>query len=470
MDKLNELIAKRGALVETLSTDALIDDDAKFRAAEAEIAELDKKIERARRAQDAAARDATPVGSSDANPMAEIEAVLEGEAQLGRRQEFARTANFDHYVRRARAELRHTAPTVYAQVTNPETSFRTLGEQLRAVCSYYISGRDVGTMDKRLVRAPTGASEVNDPTSAGFLVQADFAMAIFMRAYEMGELLNRVESKLSLSTNANGIKIPGIDETSRATGSRWGGVQSYWLAEGVSPAPTKPKFRLIELDLKKLISLMYVTDELIADAAVLTTIANQAFSEEVMFMTEDAIFRGSGAGQPQGFMKSDSKIAVEKEKGQAAKSIVYENVTNMWSRLWARSRRNAIWTINQDAEPQLLGLSQVIGTAGVPVYLPPNGLSGAPYGVLLGRPVIPLEYNETVGTEGDLALVDVSQYVLADKGGVQQATSMHVAFTTDEMVFRITYRVDGEPLWHKPLTPYKGSNTLSPFITLATRG
>jgi hypothetical protein len=37
--------------------------------------------------------------------------------------------------------------------------------------------------------------------------------------------------------------------------------------------------------------------------------------------------------------------------------------------------------------------------------------------------------------------------VLADKGGVQAATSMHVAFLTDEMVFRITYRVDGEPIW-----------------------
>jgi hypothetical protein len=46
---------------------------------------------------------------------------------------------------------------------------------------------------------------------------------------------------------------------------------------------------------------------------------------------------------------------------------------------------------------------------------------------------------------------------------------MHVAFLTDEMTFRITYRVDGEPIWNAPLTPYKGANTLSPFVTLQSR-
>jgi len=44
-----------------------------------------------------------------------------------------------------------------------------------------------------------------------------------------------------------------------------------------------------------------------------------------------------------------------------------------------------------------------------------------------------------------------------------------VAFLTDEMVFRFIYRVDGEPIWNAPLQPFKGSNTLSPFVALASR-
>jgi HK97 family phage major capsid protein len=119
--------------------------------------------------------------------------------------------------------------------------------------------------------------------------------------------------------------------------------------------------------------------------------------------------------------------------------------------------------------PQLTQMAMVIGTGGVPVYMPASGISGQTYGTLFGRPVVPVEYCSTLGTVGDIILADFSQYVLADKGGVESASSAHVAFLTDEMVFRITYRVDGQPMWHSALTPFKGSNTLSPFITLATR-
>ncbi len=149
------------------------------------------------------------------------------------------------------------------------------------------------------MRAPTGAGEV-DPTGGGFLVQVDFAASIFMLAHDMGEILSRV-NKMPISANANGIKIPGVDETSRATGSRWGGVASNWVGEGTAVTPSKPKFRTIEFDLKKLMSVMYTTDELLQDSTALTSIAAQAFSEEVMFMTEDAIFEGTGAGMPFGY-------------------------------------------------------------------------------------------------------------------------------------------------------------------------
>jgi len=336
---------------------------------------------------------------------------------------------------------------------------------MQAIQRYYESRG--ANSDGRLVRAPTGGYE-GDPSSGGFLVQTDFASAVFARAYEMGNILAATQ-KLTITTNANSIKIPGIDETSGATGSRWGGVQSYWVAEGTSVTASRPRFRLIELDLKKLMSVMYVTDELLADQNLLTTIASQAFSEELMFMVEDSIIEGSGAGQPQGILNANALVTVAKETGQPTGTVVKENIDKMWSRMWVRSRQNAGWYINQDVEPALLGLSQVIGTAGAPVYLPPGGYNAAPYGMLLGRPVYPVEYCSSLGTVGDVILADFTQYVVAQKGGMQAATSMHVAFLTDEMVYRITYRVDGESIWSASLTPFKGSATKSPFVALATR-
>ena len=188
-----------------------------------------------------------------------------------------------------------------------------------------------------------------------------------------------------------------------------------------------------------------------------------------MFMIEDSVYRGTGAGMPQGFLNAPCKVTVPIEKGQATQTIVYQNLINMWSRMWNRSRFNACWFINQDVERQLYQVNQVIGTAGVPVYLPPGGLSEKPYATLFGRPVVPVEYAETLGTEGDIVLADLSQYVMADKNAMQQMSSIHVRFLTDEMTFRITYRCDGQPIWQAPLTPYRGTQTKSPFVTLAGR-
>ena len=340
--------------------------------------------------------------------------------------------------------------------------FKSLGEQLMAVARHYTGG----TTDQRL-RAATGMGEA-DPSGGGFPIQVDFSANILQRIYDMGEVAQRV-FRLGISSNANGIKIPGIDETSRATGSRWGGVQAYWVGEGDAITASRPKFRLIELDLKKVGALWYVTDELLQDAGALTGIANEAFAQELTFVIEDSIFRGTGAGQPQGFLNSNCLITVPAEKGQASKTLLYQNLLNMWARMWARSRLNAVWFINQDVEPQLYAVNQVIGTAGVPVYLPPGGISEKPYATLFGRPVIPVEYCDTLGNAGDIVLADMSQYVVADKNAMQQMSSVHVRFVNDEMTFRLTYRLDGNVTWPAALTPYKGTQTKSPFIALAAR-
>lgn len=435
-----------------------------FKACEKRIADAEAEMgrfEREQRAQAALARSHDPAGGGESLPIEESRALS---AHLGssfspnsRGTDVALAARFRSLCGVARRE----AGIQFEAAKH----FRNFGEQLQAIQSYYVS-RGSNT-DSRLVRAPTGAGEV-DPTGGGFLVQIDFANAIFMLAHEMGEVLGRV-NKIPISEKSNGLKIPGVDETSRATGSRWGGVQSYWVDEGTQPTATKPKFRIIEFDLHKLFSLMYMTDELLQDSTALTPIAGQAFSEEIMFMTEDAIYEGTGAGQPLGILNSPSLVSIAKQPGQAAATVVKENIDNMWARCWARSRKNAVWYINQDCEPQLNQMGQVVGTGGLPVYLPPGGLSASPFGTLYGRPVIAVEYSAALGTPGDIVLADLSQYTLVDKGGVQAATSMHVAFLTDQMVFRITYRVDGQPMWSKPLTPFKGTLTKSPFIAIAQR-
>lgn len=341
-----------------------------------------------------------------------------------------------------------------------EKRFASFGEQLMAA---YRAAMPGGKVDERLTtRAASGLNE-STPSDGGFLVQQDFVTELLKRTYETGILASKVK-KIPISTNANGMKINAIDEDSRANGSRWGGVQTYWEGEADEITASKPKFRQMELSLKKLTGLCYATDELLQDAAALEAVIRQAFAEEFGFKIDDAILSGSGEGEPLGILSSGAIVTVAKEASQTD-IITVENLIKMWNRLWSRSRANAVWYINQELEPYLYTLK--IGDK--PVYIPAGGLSEKPYGTLFGRPVVPIEQCSAAGEVGDIILADIGQYLLIDKGGVKSASSIHVRFLYDENVFRFIYRVDGKPIWTKPLTPYKGSATVSPFVTLAKR-
>lgn len=342
---------------------------------------------------------------------------------------------------------------------NREKGFRSLGDFLQAVVGYYAAG---GQVDPRLTRAITGAGEAV-PQDGGFLVQTDFAAELLQKTYTTGQVVSRAR-RIPISGNANGLKINAVSESSRASGSRWGGILAYWKGEGDTKTASQPKFRQMELSLKKLIGLCYATDELLQDASALESVIRQSFTDEFAFQLDDALINGSGAGMPLGILNSGCRVNVSRD---TASSVLSEDIINMWARLYAPSRPNSAWFINQDVEPQLYQMSLAVGTAGGQLtYMPPGGLSNAPYATLMGRPVVPIEQCQTLGTAGDVILADFSEYLMIEKGGIQSASSIHVRFVNDETCFRFVLRIDGQPTWNTTLTPYKGSNTLSPFIVL----
>jgi HK97 family phage major capsid protein len=305
-------------------------------------------------------------------------------------------------------------------------------------------------------------------SQGGFLVGTDRPGGLMARVYEVGNLL-RMATMYPVSANSNSMTLLGEAETSRKDGFRRGGVLGYWESEGGLKEDSQPSFREINLKLKKVIGLVLATDELLQDAATLEAHINRVLPEELRFLVENAIIRGTGAGQPRGILAGGGPlITVAAQPAQPITTLVSENIMDMWSRLYVPSRKRAVWLINQDVEPQMDQFTIGVGTGGSVLYMPPGGLSAAPYGTLKGRPVIVNEYSSTLGTVGDIILADLSEYYMIDKG-MQSASSIHVYFLYDKTAFRFVYRVDGQPAWAAPLTPYQGTNTVSPFVTLAGR-
>ena len=298
---------------------------------------------------------------------------------------------------------------------------------------------------------------------------ADHTRALIERLYLDSELLARC-FEMPISAKGNGITYPAFDEKSRANGSRLGGVQAYWQNEADSAIATKPRFMRGELVAKKLMGFAFCTSELFRDADALEIFVSMALSKELSFKLVDAIVNGDGAGRPLGVMNSGALITVAKQAGQAAGTIVAANITDMWRRCWGPSRRTAVWLAHPDAEAQCIGLTASVGTGGapIPLYVATNDPDRQPYNLMLGRPVIALEQTQVPGTPGDLMLCDFSRFAIAMKE-TRADVSMEVKFLTDEMAFRLVMRVDGQPLDAYPITPYTGTDTVSPISLIAQR-
>jgi HK97 family phage major capsid protein len=256
-----------------------------------------------------------------------------------------------------------------------------------------------------------------------------------------------------------------VDESSRANGSRGGGILGYWMAEAGTKTATKPKFSQIDLKLKKVAAACYATDELLEDAGALSAWINRYVPGELRFKVEDAIVNGDGVGKPSGIVNANCLVsAVRTDAGKIAAA----DIAAMWACRYPGAN-DYVWLISSTIFPQLNALT--VGQ--VPVYLPPGGMNQSPNGTIYGRPVIETEYNPGLGAVGDILLVAPSEYALITKGsGIQSAMSIHVAFMTDESVYRFVGRYDGAPLWPAAVTRFQTSTdfvttTISPFVALA---
>ena len=263
------------------------------------------------------------------------------------------------------------------------------------------------------------------------------------------------------------LSLPTIVDTTHAT-NVFGGVRAYWTPESGSYTASEPSFGQVSLTAKKLTAYTSAANELLADSAIsLEALLMRLFPQALAYFEDDAFINGVGGGQPVGILNADALITVAKETGQAATTIVAENIDKMYSRMLPSSRARAVWVAHPDTLPQLVSMARSVGTGGSAAVMP--SLTGSAPVTLYGRPIVFTEKCQTLGTAGDLFFVDFGYYVIGDRQTLTMASSPHVRFQNDETVWRFTQRVDGRPWLESALTPRNGSNTLSPFVNLATR-
>ncbi|MFZ4617794.1 MAG: phage major capsid protein [Rectinemataceae bacterium] len=313
------------------------------------------------------------------------------------------------------------------------------------------------------VRAAASGMGESVPSDGGFLLGREMVAGLTSQIYtgRLSELCTR------MTIGSFGCTVPMLDERSRVDGSRAGGVEAFWRDEGAAITESNPQFRAVELNLRKLTAMLTLTDETWEDALGLEAMLVATLGNEFGFKLDDAILRRDGATRPLGILNCGALITVPKAGGQANYTILAANVLAMYERMWAGGHRGAVWIANSEIASQLMSI-QLTGAGGTPAFVFGNRDKGE-LDTLLGHPVYWTEQASVIGDVGDLTFADMGQYLLAQRGETEIASSIHVEFLTDQSKLRFILRVDGQPLWSAPLVPYKGASSRSPFVTLAAR-
>lgn len=344
--------------------------------------------------------------------------------------------------------------------------FKRFGEYLEVMSQHRNSNGATLSMEPRL-------KVVNEAAGAdgGFLVPEEYRATLMMLALQQG-YIRPVATVLPMPRG--NLKFPIVRDVSHVT-SVFGGVVAHWEAEGgnIAAGVTQPTFAQVGLLAKKLTGYTVAGNELLNDSAIaLEALLMALFPEAIRFYEEEAFLNGSGAGEPQGIINSPATIAVSKEVGQPSATVKYENLVNMYSRMLPGSVQRAFWLYNPAVFPQLAQMSLAVGTGGSGVWItnvPGRTADGAPPTTILGRPAYPSEHCAALGTAGDIILIDPTYYVIGDTQELSIASSMHVNFANDQIVWRFIERIDGRPWLDSPLTPKYGTNTLSAFVTIENR-
>lgn len=311
-------------------------------------------------------------------------------------------------------------------------------------------------MDDRLA-APANVHTETGDAAGSYLVPAEFRQEIVDLVFEGDDpIINMIEPS---PTSSN--RVVGLGDEATPWGTS--GVQAYWRSEAEQMTASKAALTPRETKLGELYAFVLATEELLEDGPRVAQLLTRKAGGAIRWKTAEAFAYGDGVEKPLGWFTSDVLVSIAKETGQSADTIVRQNVAKMFARMINPTQ--AVWLANADTFPQLMELKS---EQGAPLWYPNYQL--APGGSLLGRPVQFTEHAKTIGDKGDLQFVNPMGYeAFRKQNGVSFADSIHLYFDYNIRAFRWTFRVGGQPVLSKPVSPANGSATKSHFVALADR-
>ena len=298
--------------------------------------------------------------------------------------------------------------------------------------------------------------------TGGYGVPVEYGGLLLDMAKEFNAL--RKAGALTTTISGNSKSYPVFDiETAPSAGDTAyaGGAIAYWTEEAGSITESEPRFREVKLVAHKLAAYSLASAEVRDDfVESIDGIMARSFAKAIGSKEEYAFFRGDGVGKPLGIMAGGGILASTRS---AASTIALADLSQMISDLTPDSYNSAAFFCSPTC------LDQVIQLVSAPLSWMDNMRDSWMQPTLLGYPLYVVGCLPALNSDGDFLLVDPNYYIIADHvGGMNIAFSEHFKFQNDQLAWRITKRVDGQPLIANNITLEDASTTVSPYVYLAT--
>lgn len=387
--------------------------------------------------------------------------ILDAEEDLERRRKLAKKEAEAKEAKKARTVIKiKKEGTDDREDLDPEKEFRNAGEFLNAI----VKLKQDGHRDDRLdILREKREQTMGAGATGGYALPEQFDSTI--RQVQAQEAIVRPRAAVIPAGSPPDAKLtfPALDQTSAQ--NIYGGVTVVHTGEGVSMTETDAKLREVSLEPKEISAYIVVTNKLLNNWDAAGAFVTRQLSQAVMGQEDYDFMRGSGVNRALGFINCSAAISYNRA---TASQVAFGDCYGMLARMLMRGG-NYVWLASQTTIPQLAAMVDA-GSHAVWLGSTAAGLGGGSASLpstLLGLPVFFGDRLPALGTKGDLSLVNLSYYLIKDGSGPYAASSEHILFLSNKVVFKIVWNVDAHP-WLTEAIGLEGStsNTVSPFVIL----
>lgn len=299
---------------------------------------------------------------------------------------------------------------------------------------------EIGGMATRTIVGTTG-----DPSGGSFLLPLQQEPSIFMYEVQQFGLL---QTARRYTATGRTLRIPFVEQTNAGVTRPLAGIANITIVgEGSSKPVAEPAFNQQLLTVYKYAAISQFGDETIEDdftgdmqPVVTSLVGGQVLNR----INEDVTIAGTGSAMPLGALNAANPALLLCTR-QTAATITTSDIFEMYAK--HTHGPQSFWLASRRVVQALFALALPAGTTGTAfvTFLP--DLRGVPQMRILGYPVYITDIlGVTLGTTGDLNLINPEFYALAMRRELTVESSIHAAFIQDVTTYRFLARAGGVPI------------------------